>query len=157
MKIITKGPGYEMLIKHAEGKFQRFMDARISSLRDFKEPLSRFGQFIIDTHIPYQYHAKGAPSPWPELSPQYALWKANHYPGRPLLVLTGAMKRGFFYRATKFGLNIKNNRDYAKYHQTGTWKMPARKWLQLKNNDLGYGKLREFMRDYVVSTAQERF
>ena len=157
VKIAAKGWGYDLLISYDDAGFKRFLDAQRTKIRDFKEPLSRFGEFIVNTHIPYQYHAQGAPSPWPELSPKYAMWKAINYPGMPLLVLTGAMHRGFYHRATKFSLNIENVKAYAKYHQTGTSKMPARKWLQLKDNDLGYGKLREYVKEYVLSTAQERF
>lgn len=35
---------------------------------------------------------------WPRLSGKYAAWKAQQYPGRPVLVRTGLMQRSFVYR-----------------------------------------------------------
>jgi len=37
--------------------------------------------------------AYGGNRRWKSLQPEYAAWKEKHYPGQPLLVLTGRMKR----------------------------------------------------------------
>jgi phage gpG-like protein len=74
---------------------------------------------------------------WAALSPKYAAWKAKHYPGKPILEATGALRGSLTSRpfgveevsATRavFGTDI----EYAAYHQTGTEKMPARPPMQL--------------------------
>ena len=65
---------------------------------------------------------------WKPLSPAYALWKGRHYPGRPLLVRKGRMKRSLtkdtsrdmiFSRKGGRQLIIGTRVRYAKYHQYG--------------------------------------
>ena len=65
---------------------------------------------------------------WEPLSPAYALWKGRHYPGRPLLVRKGRMKRSLtkatsrdmiFSRKGGRQLIIGTRVRYAKYHQYG--------------------------------------
>lgn len=152
-RVVLEGFGYEMLIVKPSGvEFEKLFDARRSALRDFSEPLSEFGAFIVDTHIPYQFSAQGAPTPWANLSPQYALQKLARWGLRPILVASGAMYHGFSYRATRFSLNILNTQERATYHQTGTVKMPARPWLQMRDDSLGYGELRRLMKEHVLGS-----
>lgn len=77
---------------------------------------------------------------WEPLSPAYALWKGRHYPGRPLLVLKGRMKRSLtkdtsrdmiFSRKGGRQLIIGTRISYAKFHQYGTSKMPARPFIKV--------------------------
>lgn len=154
--IVQKGVGYEMLVRTPDHQnFQRFADARISSLRDFTIPLDEFGKYLVEVHIPQQFSSEGAPAAWVPLSPDYAEYKESVVPGMPLLVFSGAMKRGFGWRATRFSLKITNPKDYWKHHQTGTRIMPARKLIQLTDAD--YKNLRQDMREYIVNAVPERF
>jgi phage gpG-like protein len=67
-------------------------------------------------------HASGR---WAPLSPRYARWKAKRYPGAPILVRTGAMRRELTRRpfgVEKIGprsMTIGTARTYAPPHQTG--------------------------------------
>jgi len=72
---------------------------------------------------------------WKPLSPAYAAWKSRHFPGRPLLVLRGPMKRSLtssssrnaiFNRTGGRQLILGTRIKYAKFHQYGTSKMAAR-------------------------------
>lgn len=69
---------------------------------------------------------------WPQLSPQYAAWKARHYPGRPILVREDHLRRSMTLSSqlllrSEFDVAILGSRvGYARFHQTGTRKMPAR-------------------------------
>ena len=74
---------------------------------------------------------------WAELSERYKVWKEAHYPGRPILVLTGALReaitspnaRGSIYDLQRDYMMVGVSREvlpYAVYHQTGTRHMPAR-------------------------------
>lgn len=83
---------------------------------------------------------------WAPLSPAYALWKGRHFPGRPLLVRTGRMKRSLtdstsrdmiFSRKGGRQLIIGTRVFYAKYHQYGYRKdspkrvLPARPFIKV--------------------------
>lgn len=73
----------------------------------------------------------GLGTPWPALSPSYAAWKAKRYPGRPMMVLTGALFSslvhggpGHIDRRTPdtltLGTNLKNPKsgyNYGLVHQ----------------------------------------
>jgi phage gpG-like protein len=79
---------------------------------------------------------------WPPLSDGYRKWKQKHYPGQKILSLTGALREsltargaGAIYVATAQELNIGTSIHYAKYHQTGTSRMPARPPVDLNDDD----------------------
>lgn len=65
---------------------------------------------------------------WQRLSPRYAIWKAKHFPGRPMLERTGEMRSGFYHLANGTSVVVKNKAAHFKYHQS--WaarkKMPHR-------------------------------
>lgn len=69
---------------------------------------------------------------WPQLSPKYAAWKARNFPGRPILVRTEELKKSLtqstrLLSRSEFDVAIlSSDVEYAKFHQTGTSKMPAR-------------------------------
>ncbi len=81
------------------------------------------------------FASQGAASgqPWMPLDDQYARWKLEHYGPLPILIRTGTLAESLSrlrgrpneIDRTKavFGTDVK----YAKYHQHGTYKMPARK------------------------------
>jgi phage gpG-like protein len=72
---------------------------------------------------------------WAQLDPTYAKWKAVHYPGKPILVRTGDLKRSLTdpTEAVRYSspheLVLGSDVDYAHWHYTGTSKMPARRPL----------------------------
>jgi len=73
---------------------------------------------------------------WAQLSPTYAAWKSQHFPGRPLLVLTGQMEREttrpseskFVYKRTDTKITLGSSNKLAARHQAGARKtnLPAR-------------------------------
>lgn len=76
--------------------------------------------------------AKGAHGSWSQLKEPYRSRKAKAYPGTPILEASGRMKKDLLSdsnegettaRTMLYGTNIK----YAKYHQTGTKNMAARR------------------------------
>jgi len=76
----------------------------------------------------------GASGPWAPLSPAYGAWKSKHYPGEPILHLTGNLRRsltGSFnpnahYLALPDLLERGSSVSYAGLHQAGGGGMPAR-------------------------------
>lgn len=69
---------------------------------------------------------------WSPLSPPYAKWKQKHYPGKPILQLTGRLMASMVDRpfgvdeVTDKGFVIGTDVPYAHFHQQGTDHMPAR-------------------------------
>lgn len=75
-----------------------------------------------------QFGSEGSylgPRQWTPLKPAYAAWKQRHYPGKPILQLTGRLfnsltQRPFAVeRITKDSMTIGTDVPYAKYHQLG--------------------------------------
>ena len=155
-RIITKGFGYEMLIRTPKyDGFQRVLDARATAMRNFQIPLQRWGDFLVNDHIKLQFALQGAPTPWAKLSPKYAAWKMRKWGPKPILVASGAMYAGFSATATAFSLTVKNTKKYWGYHQTGTRNMQARKMIQLVDED--YRVLRKIMKDYILESVEDRY
>ena len=69
---------------------------------------------------------------WAPLSPRYAAWKMAHFPGKPILQLTGRLHESLTHRPfgveviSGHGMTIGTDVPYARYHQDGTPVMPAR-------------------------------
>lgn len=80
---------------------------------------------------------------WDPLNPQYAAWKARHYPGQGPLVRTGEYFRasttpGAPYNAIEVGkdsLTWGVELDRAVYHEEGTDRLPARPIFSLLETD----------------------
>jgi phage gpG-like protein len=76
--------------------------------------------------------AAGAFGRWAPLSPGYRSWKEKHYPGRPILVLTGDLRDALtstpmqIQYASAHELVMGTSIPYGAYHQTGTPRMPRR-------------------------------
>ena len=85
---------------------------------------------------------------WLPLSYRYAKWKHKHYPGRPLMVLTGELRRSLTGKSAKSYLYYDRHKmaigttvSYAPYHQSGTRKMPRRPLIALTKDDaMDYAK-----------------
>lgn len=95
------------------------------------------GAYMVTGSIQRNFEAEGRPSPWAPLSPDYAEWKAAHYPGQPILQLTGRMVSSFHWRTTMQTLKIWNTRPYWAAHQFGYGprNLPARIMLLLQDAD----------------------
>ena len=66
--------------------------------------------------------------PWARLTPRYASWKNERYPGNPILRATGLMQDSayIFTRGNKF---IVRSTDYGADNQFGTPGRAARPWM----------------------------
>lgn len=71
---------------------------------------------------------------WAPLSPAYAAWKAEHFPGKGILVRSGALKAslaaadapGAIFRTTPTSLELGTSARGALYHQLGGKHLPQR-------------------------------
>jgi phage gpG-like protein len=73
---------------------RRFFEYAGFRARNLTDPLRRAGRTLLH-HINLTFASEGAwvGERWPGLDPEYEEWKAEHYPGRPLLVQSGRMYR----------------------------------------------------------------
>ena len=122
-----------------------FLRLRQQSITDLSQELTQFGEHMIRVHIPTQLNVQGTPQRFAPLSRKYAARKARIAPGMPILMLSGRMGTGFSYTVAGNQLSITNERPYTQYHQTGTGKMPARQFIQMEDDDLGYGAWRRIV------------
>lgn len=135
--------------------------------------LSRFGDGIKDFSPAWnqiladflriegeQFETEGhrAQRPWTPLSPTYAAWKEKNFPGRPILQLTGALwsqmtvGTGLNVSIHPLELRMQPTAYYALFHQQGTATMPARKVVDLTEEDkMGWMKI---LHNYVYDTAK---
>jgi hypothetical protein len=76
-----------------ERQVSRAFEATAREAEDLSEPLHDVGGLIL-RQVGEQFLTEGAHggSPWQRLSRAYDAWKEEHFPGRPLLVRTGAMR-----------------------------------------------------------------
>lgn len=113
---------------------KRYQDAVLDLREPFEQVADRFAQMELA-----QFTSQGAASgdPWAPLSPGYAAWKERRYPGRPILVRTGQLRRDLTRRPfgveaiTSDEMRLGTSLRYARYHQTGTPRMPRRRPIDL--------------------------
>lgn len=123
----------------------------------FDRMFSRFGEHTEDLRFLWpdvaadfreieqeQFSTQGAHShTWQPLSRKYGQWKAKKYPGKQILELDGTLwqsltrkgAKGHVEQFDKDSLAIGTSIHYAKYHQRGTRKMPARKVIDFTEAD----------------------
>lgn len=109
-----------------ETQIARSFDLADDMARDLSEPLGELMDRILAS-VEHQFETEGAAAHgerWAPLSEEYALWKAEHYPGRPILVATGEMKAQMLDRDTAVHVDAERAvyepvSRIAGYHQTG--------------------------------------
>lgn len=111
--------------KNWRRRFKRYEDFRV---------VFRWARDIFERANRLNFLTKGtfSGSPWPPLSPEYGAWKILNRGPRPLMVDTAKLKRSLTslrgspseigLQSATFGTSV----PYARYHQTGTRKMPSR-------------------------------
>lgn len=75
---------------------------------------------------------------WVPLSPDYATWKEKHFPGQPLLVRTGALKRSMTEKGATGNLTLIGTTSavfgstipYGVFHDEGTSRLPKRNFSE---------------------------
>lgn len=106
----------------------------IRALARFMNDLRPMWPLITALHqhwMSEQFKSEGgfAGERWQPLSPGYAEWKDKHYPGRGILVATGAMRSATQNPrrdALPLSLTLTVTDEKIGYHQDGTDRMPAR-------------------------------
>ena len=119
-----------------EAQYARAFEILEHEARDLSDPLGEIGEDLRQ-RVGEQFGSEGSAggSPWSQLDPEYLRWKELDFPGRPLLVRTGAMRGAALspdaVRVSAHRMLYEVDSDYAMYHQTGTDDMPERKLVEL--------------------------
>ena len=100
---------------------------------DFK-PVFRWAHRELMRANAANFMSEGAASgrPWKALDGKYARWKLENFGPRPILILSGSLQssltnlRGYPNEIDKKSAVFGTDIPYAKYHQTGTSRMPQR-------------------------------
>jgi phage gpG-like protein len=138
--------------------------------------LSRFGEGISDFRPVWeqirddfvriegeQFDSEGSRGgePWAPLSPTYEAWKQRHFPGQPIMRLTGqlwsqlAVGTGLYVELEPMTLRMYPTAFYAGIHQQGSplTGLPARRLVALTEDDkMGWMKM---IQNYVYDKARE--
>lgn len=108
-----------------------------SDLHDFSSAMREIGDHVVKYYGGEAFASQGGvyDDRWASLSPAYASRKARKYPGRGILVATGAMQRGFNAKPSINSVDITNSVPYFVYHQSTAprSKMPYRPMMQIND------------------------
>ena len=135
---IGKGMQFDLRSIPPLKQFQFNIERFAKGITDWKPLFHRFGP-LFKTQMVEQFETEGEMSgaKWPALTEDYAAWKESKYPGNPIGVLTGAMRRamigGLGYSelilptSASYGMSEASpSIAYARFFNDGTPKMPAR-------------------------------
>jgi phage gpG-like protein len=125
-------------------EFDHAVDLFNERIADWREAWPEIEQVFYRIELE-QFNTEGSRGGgrWVPLSPAYKKWKEVRYPGKPILHLTGRLKRSLsvlggedsIRDAQPDSLTLGTKVPYAGYHQRGTSKMPARPPLELTRDD----------------------
>jgi len=92
-----------------------------SQLMDWQDAFAAIGQAFVDWYSSVPFASRGSVygKPWPALNPKYKTWKADHYPGRPILIREGTLSQGFEFVSNTNSVRLFNRVDYFEKHQKG--------------------------------------
>lgn len=93
---------------------------------DLRPALDAVADFVADVNKQqFEQQAGSVSGRWDPLSPRYKAWKDKHHPGKPILVLSGRLRRDLTVRP--FGIEridansllVGSDAPYADAHQEG--------------------------------------
>ena len=124
-EILLNVPGTET------ADFERRLKRYGRAAKNMRPAFEEYGRYMIRTAIAKQFRAEGMPQKWTPLNPVYAERKKKQHGNKPILVVSGKLRRGFRHKATKRTLQIINRvkvgaHSLHKIHQEGTGTIPAR-------------------------------
>jgi len=104
----------------------RTVDTKIKNFRPIWDDVGDYVRGVFKRQFSSQ-GASGQTGAWEPLTPAYAKWKEKNYPGRPILVMTGQLKRsviqkgssGNIYKKTKNKLVMGTENKLGIIHHKG--------------------------------------
>lgn len=160
-------PGWVQIQFSVDGDTQisRQLEMARSWSEDLHEPLGEMVDLIVE-NVRAQFDtegAQGAHGLWQPLSDAYGRWKAAHWPGRPILVLTGGMKGAMLNKTT--AVHVGTDRAVyepksriAGFHQKGeTWVGPSWGHAQQQLHHLPQRKMVDLPDDFKHAAVDRVF
>ncbi len=147
--------GEEQLVRG----FSRLAD----EFKDLSEPFRAIVQDFKAIEAK-QFKSEGSygGSGWQALSPRYAAWKEQNYPGRPIMVLSGLLmdsltgENSYFVQEIRpLQLTMGTQVPWAIYHQQGTSRMPQRKLVNLTEADRA--RMMKTIHTWMVRSIDQQF
>lgn len=132
---------------------------------DMHEPLSEMMDLIVD-NVRAQFETEGTQGHsgrWQRLSDAYGKWKAQHFPGRPILVREGGMKGAMLNKLTAVHVGADRavyepKSNIAGFHQTGeTWVGPSWGHAQQQLHHLPQRKMVDLPEDFKHAAVDRVF
>jgi len=124
-----------------EEQVSRMLSRTTEKLEDLGPFWDAAGDMLITT-MEAQFSSEGGRTGgWAPLSSRYAVDKARKYGSQPILVASGGMRQslvggpGNISRQEQGGLLFGTEVKFARYHQSGTSRMPQRRILDLTDQD----------------------
>jgi phage gpG-like protein len=90
-----------------------------------------------------------------ESDPYGNRWKPQKNPHTPILYKTGDLFRSFRTEETGTGFRLVSGVEYGIYHQTGTYKMPARKLIPSQSMGMSALWMKEYERVFGLAVRKE--
>lgn len=133
-------------------QYARSFDVLASETTHLRTPLGDVSKLLTRT-VGEQFLTEGSHGlggRWHELNRDYQAWKDEHYPGRPMLVLSAAMRQAFLVEGEReltdsylrWGVDTQTDpetgekiADRARAHQAGEGHQPQRKIVALRQDD----------------------
>lgn len=116
-----------------ETQFDRTLEGVQMRTRDARPAWEAITErFLAGERAQFDTEGRSGSGGWSPLSPRYAAWKAAHYPGMPILVRTGTLRKSLTDGPAVRILEpqdmwIGSDVAYGKYHQRGAGRLPQRK------------------------------
>lgn len=109
------------------------------AIKTFGEATSKIGSYLMDFYQNQVYESEGGVygSVWAALSSRYAKQKLRRWGATTILIASGKMKNSYQMQSGPLYIWLQNTAQskegkyYAKFHQTGTRKMPKRILMKL--------------------------
>ena len=146
------GIAIDYLIKDQRGdaavlrKMQSAIERAGDEIKDFERYLWPRVTTAFETEMQKQFAEEGGGpgrGRWADLSPAYAKWKEQNFPGQPILQRTGDMYRALTDSADPHALRVTQGDrfefgtrglPYPSFHQLGTQLMPDRPPFDFSND-----------------------
>lgn len=128
-------PVYINITLEGVGTVKRRINGIIGKVKDLRPAFQKIGEDFRNTErkVFQGQGAYGSRSSWKPLTPKYREWKQQHYPGRPILEQTGALRSSLTSKGanhieiiTKNSITLGSSDPKFKWHQKDTSKMTAR-------------------------------
>ena len=126
-----------------EQQLDRILSRVIAGVRDLRPVWKDVADdFLEMEREQFASEGRSGSGGWAPLSPRYAALKAQRYPGRGILVRTGALRGSLtatggrhIRKLTANSLRLGTSVPYAGFHQRGTRRMLQRKVVELSEED----------------------